>query len=41
MKGAAPAATAHEAAITAMGWLDLPMRLLISGAADSVVKLWR
>lgn len=41
MKGAAPAATAHDAAINAMGWLDLPTHLLITGAADGVVKVWR
>jgi len=41
MKGAVPARSAHDAAVTAMAWLDLPTRLLITGAADGVVKVWR
>jgi hypothetical protein len=41
LKGPIPAPTAHEGAITAMAWLDLPTRLLLTGASDGMVKIWR
>jgi WD40 repeat protein len=41
LKGPIPASTGHEAFITALAWLDLPTRLLLTGSSDGVVKVWR
>jgi hypothetical protein len=41
LKGPIPASTAHDSIITAMAWLDLPTRLLLTGSSDGVVKVWR
>lgn len=40
-KGPVLPAANHVAGVTAMAWLDLPERLLLSGARDGVVKVWR
>jgi hypothetical protein len=40
-RGPVPAPTGHSAPITALAWLDLPARLLLTGGKDGVVKVWR
>jgi hypothetical protein len=39
-KGPVPAPTMHTAPITAMAWVDLPLRLLLTGSKDGLVKLY-
>jgi len=41
LRGPTPAPTSHASSITALAWLDLPTRLLLTGGADGVVKVWR
>jgi hypothetical protein len=41
MKGPVPASTAHASFITAMAWLDLPTRLLVTASKDGLIKVWR
>ena len=41
LRGPTPAAGGHEAAVTAMAWLDVPSRLLLTGSVDGAVKVWR
>lgn len=41
MKGPLPSGTGHVAAVTAMAWIDLPTRLLITAGKDGVIKVWR
>ena len=40
-KGAVPPPTAHTSYITAMTWLDIPSRVLVTGGRDGVLKFWR
>ena len=40
-KGAVAPATAHTSFITTMAWLDIPSRILLSGARDGTIKFWR
>lgn len=40
-KGPVPAPAMHTAPITAMAWVDLPLRLLLTGSKDGLVKVWR
>ena len=40
-KGPVPAPTAHASFVTALAWLDVPSRLLVSGSKDGTVKVWR
>jgi serine/threonine protein kinase/WD40 repeat protein len=35
------AATAHGGAISCMTWVDMPVRLLVSGSTDGSVRVWR
>ena len=41
LKGPLPASTVHDGAITALGWLDAPLRLLLTGSEDGLVRIWR
>ncbi|NBW87221.1 MAG: hypothetical protein EBR23_10455 [Planctomycetia bacterium] len=36
-----PAAASHSSFVTAMAWLDLPTRLLVTAGADGLIKVWR
>lgn len=40
-KGPVAPSAAHCDAITAMAWVDLPARMLLTGSRDGVVKIWR
>lgn len=41
LRGPLPSEAGHAAAVTAMAWLDVPSRLLLTGSADGSVKIWR
>ena len=36
-----PAATSHAGFVTALAWLDLPTRLLVTAGADGLIRIWR
>jgi len=40
-KGVLAPPTAHTSFITAMAWLDIPSRILLSGARDGTIKFWK
>jgi hypothetical protein len=40
-RGPVPAHAGHSSFITALAWLDVPARLLLTGSRDGAVKIWR
>ena len=40
-KGAVPAPTPHASYVTALAWIDIPARILLTGGKDGLLKFWR